>query len=188
MRAGLEKTTRSIDLPTVLFPRVMLKFVSFHVSTLRPILVQRILGGSRVLACKNLLLHTRRGVPLKSSDITRTLRRFFERIDPDLSGITPMAIRGSYASIKLQAHRRKEIFRDLGEQDFLQFLAKQMNTSVEQLATTYASCDVDAFEDVANEMMGLLCHSTQDHDDGSDSERQIERQASDPSPIGSIWS
>jgi hypothetical protein len=188
MRAGLEKTTRSMDLPTVLFPRVLLQFVSFHVLTLRPLLVQQILGGSRVLACKNLLLHTRRGVPLKSSDITRTLGRFFERIDPELSGITPMAIRGSYASMMLQAHRRKEIFRDLGEQDFLQFLAKQMNTSVEQLATTYASCDVDAFEDVANEMMGLLCHSMQDYDDGSASERQIERQASDTSPIGSIWS
>jgi hypothetical protein len=188
MRAGLEKTTRSIDLPTVLFPRAMLKFVTFHVLTLRPLLVQYLLGGSHALAHKNLLLHTRRGVPLKSSDISRTLGRFFERIDPELSKITPMAIRGSYASMMLQAHRRKEIFMELSEQEFLEFLAKQMNTSVEQLATTYASCDVDAFEEVANEMMGLLCNGFLDEDQDSACELQIDQRASTTSSAGSIWS
>jgi hypothetical protein len=188
MRAGFEKTTRSPDLPKILFPRVLLKYISFHALTLRPLLVQQIFGENQILAHNNLLLHTRRGVPLNSSDITRTLGRFFERIDPELSKITPMAIRGSYASMMLQAHRRGEIFRDFGEQAFLQFLAKQMNTSVEQLATTYASCDVDAFEVVANEMMRLVCNGVQDDNEDCDSELQIEQQASNPSPIGAIWS
>jgi hypothetical protein len=31
-----------------------------------------------------------------------------------------------------------------------------MNNSVEKIATTYASCDVYAFENVANEIMGVL--------------------------------
>ena len=31
-----------------------------------------------------------------------------------------------------------------------------MNTSVEQLAMTYASCDVDGFEEIANEVMTAL--------------------------------
>jgi hypothetical protein len=91
------------------------------------------------------LLHTRRGSVLKSCDVTRSLGTFLERIDPELANITSMAIRGSDASMMLKAHRRKEIFRNFSENEFLQFLAKQMNTSVEQLATTYASCDVDAF-------------------------------------------
>jgi hypothetical protein len=40
-------------------------------------------------------------------------------VDPELAGITPMAIRRSYASMMLQARRRKEIFRDMNEQAFL---------------------------------------------------------------------
>jgi hypothetical protein len=75
----------------------------------------------------------------------------------------------------------------LSEQEFLEFLAKQMNTSVEKLATTYASCDVDAFEEVANEMMGLLCNGFLDEDQDSASELQIDQRASTTSSAGSIW-
>jgi hypothetical protein len=63
-----------------------------------------------------------------------------------------------------------------------------MNTSVEQLGTTYASCDVDAFEVVANEMMRLVCNGVKDDNKDCDSELQIEQQTSNPSPIGTIWS
>jgi hypothetical protein len=42
--------------------------------------------------------------------------------------------------------------------DFLQFLAKQMNTSIEQLVMTYASGDVDGFEEIANEVMAAFGH------------------------------
>ena len=63
-----------------------------------------------------------------------------------------------------------------------------MNTSVEQLATTYASCDMDAFEVVANEMMRLVCNGVQDENEYSESELQTERQASNPSPIETMWS
>jgi hypothetical protein len=99
-----------------------------------------------------------------------------------------MAIRRSYASMMLQAHRRGEVFRDFREHAFLQFLAKQMNTSVEQLATTYASFNVDEFEVAANEMMRLVCNGVQDINEDCDSELQIKQQASNPSPIGTIWS
>jgi hypothetical protein len=119
MREGFEKTTRSPDLPKILFTRVLLKYISFHALTLRPLLVQQIFGGNQILAHNNLLLHTRRGVPLNSSDITRTLGRFFERIDSELSKITPMAMRGSYASMMLQAHRRGEIFVTLENRLFI---------------------------------------------------------------------
>jgi hypothetical protein len=56
----------------------------------------------------------------------------------------------------LHSFRSKEILVDMSENEFLHFLAKQMNTSVEQLAMTYASCDVDGFEDIANEVMAAL--------------------------------
>jgi hypothetical protein len=67
-----------------------------------------------------------------------------------------MAIRGSYASMMLQARRRNEIMVDMPERKFMEFLAKQMNKFCEQLETAYASCNVDRFESVANEVMLVL--------------------------------
>jgi hypothetical protein len=77
-------------------------------------------------------------------------------IDAELAHLTTMEIRGSYASMMLRSFRSKEILVDMSEKEFLQFLAKQMNTSTEQLAMTYASCDVDGFEEIANEVMAAL--------------------------------
>jgi hypothetical protein len=67
-----------------------------------------------------------------------------------------MAIRGSYASTILQARRRNEIMVDMPERKFLEFLAKQMNKFCEQLENAYASCNVDRFESVANEVILVL--------------------------------
>jgi hypothetical protein len=44
LRAGREKTTRSVDIPTVLFTRTILEFIRFNVLTMRPLLVNKILG------------------------------------------------------------------------------------------------------------------------------------------------
>jgi hypothetical protein len=179
LRAGYEKTTRSIDLPSVLFPRMMLRFIDCHVMSMRPaILVQSRSSSSRSSALQfnddeievhrpiseqTLLLHTRHRRSLTSCDVKRTFSRFLGEVDPELAKITPMAIRGSYASMMLQARRRNEIMVDMPERDFLDFLAKQMNTSCEQLASTYASCDVDRFESVANEVMLML---SSQHEEG----------------------
>jgi hypothetical protein len=172
LRAGYEKTTRSIDLPSVLFPRMMLKFIDCHVMSMRPAMLVRSRSSSsrssglqftddefeahRQISEQTLLLHTRHFRPLTSCDVKRTFSRFLGEVDPELAGITPMAIRGSYASMMLQARRRNEIMVDMPVRDVLEFLAKQMNTSCEQLATTYASCDTDGFESVANEVMLML--------------------------------
>lgn len=87
----------------------------------------------------------------------------------------------------LQAHRRNEIFRTFSENEFLQFLAKQMNTSVEQLATTYASCEVDAFENVANEIMGVFSSEALVEEDGMAGEGQGEEAARSPAVLGRLW-
>jgi hypothetical protein len=211
LRAGREKTTCSVNLPTVLFPRKILEFIGFHVLTMRPILVNKILGPSlasppsqrhaqnnagqiTTIACpaaaslaSTLLIHTKDGRAHTSSDVKRTLTRFLERVDPELAGITPMAIRGTYASMMLQARRRKKIFRDMNEQTFLEFLAKQMNTSVEQLATTYASCDVDGFEEVANEMMKMLSRGRDIEVDNAESDPEADQRTLDPSPAELLW-
>jgi hypothetical protein len=82
----------------------------------------------------------------------------------------------------LQARRRKEIFRDMNEQAFLEFLAKQMNTSVEQLATTYASCVADGFEEVANEMMKMLSSGRDKEVESEESDPEADQRTLDPSP------
>jgi hypothetical protein len=114
LRAGFEKTTRSMDFPKVLFPGMMLKFVRFHVVVMRPIVVQLLEGETQVNS-KTLLIHTRRGSALKSCDVTRSLGTFLERIDTELS----MLRRWLYKGAMLQAHRRNEIFRIFSENEFL---------------------------------------------------------------------
>jgi hypothetical protein len=99
-RAGFEKTTSSMDLPKALVPGMMLKFVRFHVVVMGLIIVKCLEGGTQV-SSKILLLHTSRGRVLKSCDVTRSLGTCLERIDPELANITPMAIRGSDASMML---------------------------------------------------------------------------------------
>jgi hypothetical protein len=161
LRTGPEKTTRSIDLPAVLFPRSVLSFVQFHVEVMRPLIVKRMIAMNHeddheTHPARTLLIHTKEGRSLESADITRTLGKFLGSVDAELAHLTTMEIRGSYASMMLRSFRSKEILVDMSEQDFLLFLAKQMNTSVEQLAMTYASCDVDGFEEIANEVMAAL--------------------------------
>jgi hypothetical protein len=202
LRAGYEKTTRSIDLPKVILPRMLLRFIDCHTMNMRPaIVLQHRNSLSRSTGTQlnegefevhpqalenTLLIHTRNGKPLSSSGVKRSLSRFLGEVDPELSGITPMAIRGSYASMMLQARRKKEIMVDMAEREFLEFLAKQMNTSCEQLATTYASCDVDGFESVANEVMMMLSCQEEDGttgrlDDG------LSDVALDRSAVCNLW-
>ena len=161
LTTGPEKTTRSIDLPAILFPRSVLPLVKFHIEVIRPLIVKRIIDTNHVdddevRPSRTLLIHTKEGRSLESADITRTLRKFLGSVDAELANLTVMGIRGSYASMMLHSFRSKEILVDMSEKEFLIFLAKQMNTSVEQLAMTYASCDVDGFEEIANEVMTAL--------------------------------
>jgi hypothetical protein len=98
-----------------------------------------------------------------------------------------MTIRGSYASMMLQSRRRGEVFAEMSEQKFLQFLAHQINTSIEQLASTYASCDVDGFEDVASKLMRFFENESPDVGEAPENAYEdtiVER----PSLINSFWS
>jgi hypothetical protein len=195
--SGREKTTRSMDLPRVLFPRTMLPYVQFHVRTMRPLILRCLnscLQNSEdrdtmdVDRVSTLLVDTRDGLSLRSTDVTSTFRKFIAKMDPELAkNITPMAIRGSYASMMLQSRRRGEVFVEMSEQQFLQFLAHQMNTSIEQLASTYASCDVDGFEDVANKLMRFFENESPDVGDAPENAYEdtiVERS----SLINSFWS
>jgi hypothetical protein len=62
-----------------------------------------------------------------------------------------------------------------------------MNMSVVQLATTYASCDVDGFEEVAKEMMKMLSRERYSEVDNAESDPEINKMTLDPSPAELLW-
>lgn len=156
LRTVIEKTTRSFDMPNVTFSSNIFAYVDFHARVMRPIMKKRISMSEGSLQERTLVIDTRSGNPLSSSQISHTFRRFLSRMDEELCKVTPMALRGSYATMMLQAYRKGKIFKDQSEDDFLQFLAKQMNTSVEQLASTYAGDDMSDFEACAREFTSVF--------------------------------
>ena len=156
LRTVMEKTRRALDMPNVVFPGNLLRFVEFHALSFRPIVVRKSKMKEGELQEKTLLVDSRFGDPLSSQQVARTFQRFLRRVDPELEKVTPMALRGSYATMMLQAYRRGNIFKEKSEQEFLEFLAKAMNTSVEQLAGTYAGNDMSDFESCARELTSFL--------------------------------
>ena len=156
LRTVIEKTTRAFDMPNVVFPSNVLQFIEFHTEIIRPVLLKNIGIRERELEEKTLLIDTRSGDPLSSQQVANTFKRFLYRIDPELTKVTPMALRGSYATMMLQAYRAGQVFKELSENAFLEFLAKGMNTSVEQLAGTYAGNNMSDFEYCARELTSVL--------------------------------
>ena len=56
----------------------------------------------------------------------------------------------------IEAFQAKRRFAGSTEQEFMQFLAKVMNTSVEQLQNTYAATSSTDYEELAKELTGLM--------------------------------
>ena len=60
----------------------------------------------------------------------------------------------------MQSYRRKEIFPTYDEAAFLDTLAMQMNTSVEQLRATYIGLDSSDYIDTARALIRALAVTT----------------------------
>lgn len=71
-------------------------------------------------------------------------------VDPKLTNVTAMTLRASYATSMLHSYRQGEFAEEnLTEEQFLEVVAKQMNTSVEQLQNTYmAAYSMDFKQDM----------------------------------------
>ena len=153
----LEKTVRSAELPNVIFPVSMLRFVRFHMVVMRPTILYKH-GIQNVSSSANLplLLDTRTGRPLESRQVTGSLRHFLTARDPEMSKVTTMSLRGSYASMMIECFQKRKILKGYSENEFLEFLSKAMNTSVEQLRTTYASTSTTDYHEIAREITSVL--------------------------------
>ena len=156
MSTVIEKTRRALDMPNVVFPVSVLKFVEFHALHIRPIIARKCAVDETELEEKTLFIDTRSGEPLSSNQVSSSFRRFLCRIDEELVNVTPMALRGSFATMMLQTYRKGRIFKQKSEAEFLEFLGKAMNTSPQQLAETYAGNDMTDFEECAREFTSVL--------------------------------
>ena len=182
LRTVVEKVGRSLDCPHVVVPRRCLKYLEFHVDVIRPCIVSLLKLKESRGRKKTLLLHTKRGVPLTTPQVTATLKRFLKGVDPELGKITTRSVRGSYATMMLRAFRNGMILADRTEEQFLSLLAKMMNCTPEILASSYASnCSAD-FRSAAAEMAAALAnpggggedeHNNLGEDYGSDVENMM---------------
>ncbi len=168
LKVSLEKRVRSVELPNVLLPSKILRYVLFHVRHVLPYLRAQFKIAPSDARARYLLLHTRSGDVLDSANVTASLRKFLTRYDPNLAKVTTMTIRCCFASLMLRRFREKKAFPGMQEKEFISYLAKVMNTSEEQIRETYAASEREDFATVAAKL-------TMDIDEAGDtSDSEIE--------------
>jgi hypothetical protein len=165
--AMLEKRPRQTGYSRVSFPGRSLAIFEFHLRTVKPAIRAAVLSTETETERRAkwqrergedvdnpLLLDTRTGEGYMTPQIRSTLTRFIQGIDPELVDISPSSVRSSYATWKFNEHRQGRFFADLDEEEFLETLARIMNTSVEQLKATYIACgEIDSrYDQVMSEV------------------------------------
>lgn len=243
---GSEKTSRSLNVPFVVFPISVLQFIVFHCRFIHPLLVKKRCNidpghstlrekqgkknkrkgkkkgvlhvsevrehGNKNLSkdtgsnsnCINttedeerfdtieneaifelngfndyLLLNTITGKCLTTYQVGAAFRRFLLNYDPNLGRITTKHIRPSYATMMFRGWLGGQIHKNKNELQFLQHMAMMMNTSVEQLKTTYISIDHGDYDKTVKGMVTAFTNMAED--DSSDSEDSIKNGKGDSS-------
>ena len=156
LRTLCEKTQRPLDMPHVLVPPMALTYVQFHMKHMREIVTRRAGVEEDAFSDKPLLIHTQNGEQLSTAQVTGTLKRFLKIQCPEMTNLTVMTLRSSYATMVMKQYRDEEVFCHLDEDAFLTVLSKSMNTSKEQLMTTYIGIDNADLESCARELVKNL--------------------------------
>ncbi len=151
-----EKRIRSMDMPNVLFPRVVYRALAFHVDFVLPVVYDLYNIGENDQRRKSLLVNTANGNALKSTQVTKGVQHVLKSFDPELGNINSMTLRASIASMMVQRHRRGEMMTHFSEERFLEYLAKVMNTSAEQLRETYVSCEGQTHKECAAMVRSII--------------------------------
>jgi hypothetical protein len=142
LHVPMEKTPRSRDCPAVQFPVRAARLIAFHVREVRPFILGRVGGGRESVSRQGfLLLHTKRGVPLRSENLRSGLDQFILDQDPELTGITPMVLRSSFATMMFKKFKAGQVGDGRTLEQFLSDLGKLMNTSPEMLMSNYMAYD-----------------------------------------------
>lgn len=156
LRTTVEKTNRKTDFPHVLVHQKALSYVAFHQKIVRDLILKRTEVDESGDPSRPLIMHTETGDYLTTSQVTRVLKGFISYHFSELQNITMMSLRSSFGTMMMDAFRAKRLFTEMEENEFLSVIAKVINTSVEQLKTTYIGVDRHDFEEAARELSKVL--------------------------------
>jgi hypothetical protein len=153
-----EKTPRDTLHPGIIFPDNARTYFLNHIAHIRPAIMRRA-GRAREDASdvdQTFLVHSETGRALSGENLRSTLRTYvcgINGLNGDLSGVTVMTVRASFATVMFRAFRRGKFPGQTTEQ-FLGELAEVMNTSTEMLKTTYIKTNGTEFDEAARTFLG----------------------------------
>jgi hypothetical protein len=148
-----EKTPRGSFHPGVVFPGESRKYFLNYVLHIRPAIMHRA-RRTREDALdpdRPFLVHSETGRAMSGTNLRSTLRTYVAAVGglkADISNVTVMTLRASYASVMFRAFRRGR-FPGQNAEQFLSELAEVMNTSPEMLRTTYIATNGRQFDESA---------------------------------------
>jgi hypothetical protein len=148
-----EKTPRGTFCPGILFPNKARSFFIAYSRVIRPAIMRCVgkVSADALSRDRTFLVHTETGNALTGENLRNTLRFYVGGLGGlagDLSRVTVMTVRASYASVMFQSYRRGK-FPGLTAEQFLGELAETMNTSIEMLRTTYIATNGSEFDEAA---------------------------------------
>jgi hypothetical protein len=153
-----EKTPRDTLHPGIIFPDDARKFFTNHVTHIRPAIMRR--AGRAIEDAadvdRTFLVHSETGRALSGENLRSTLRTYvcgIQGLSGDLSRVTVMTVRASFATVMFRAYRNGKFPGQTTEQ-FLGELAEVMNTSTEMLRTTYIKTNGTEFDEAARTFLG----------------------------------
>ena len=173
-----EKTRRSLAIPYVLFPAHILPYIKFHCAVFRPLILKAARLDESDMSNKPLIVHSESGVELSSPQITITFKLFLSVSERTLVDCTVMTLRSSYGTIMMKSFREKKIFPTVTEAAFLDIMAQQMNTSLEQLRSTYVDIDHTGYVDTARSLVRALAVATGAAEVEEDAEKRDDHEFS----------
>jgi hypothetical protein len=151
---GKEKTPRGTFHPGIVFPDEARGYFLQYARLVRPAIMRNSEAGKDDVGepHRPWLVHTKNGAGLRVLNLRGTLRTYVSGVgglQRDLSFVTPMSLRASYASLLFQAYRDGQVAEDMTTERFLSELAEVMNTSPDMLRTTYIATNGKAFDAAA---------------------------------------
>jgi hypothetical protein len=152
-----EKTPRNTFCPGVMFERIAGHFFVIYAYIVRAAVIRRLGRDESDIQDRHrsFFLHTEKGTCLSGDNLRNSLRLYISNVSGlsgDLSRVTVMTVRASYASVMFRAFRRGKI-QGLTLEEFLSELSETMNTSPEMLRTTYIASNGQEFDQAAGEFL-----------------------------------
>jgi hypothetical protein len=149
-----EKTPRGTFCPGIIFSDTARSFFVAYARIIRPAIMRGVekVNADALNRDRTFLVHTETGHALTGENLRNTLRFYLAGIGGlrgDLSRVTVMTLRASYASVMFTSFRRGK-FPGVTAEQFLADLSETMNTSTEMLRTTYIATNGSEFDEAAS--------------------------------------